>query len=93
MTDTIVMYVGLNDRDAHEQLHSVEWFINRIAEYFDCTITPCKGVYRGEVENSLRLDIYGLTIEDARMYARKLCVEFNQAEIVVNGEFISADAA
>lgn len=87
----VTMYIGMNDRDLHKQVLSDEAFYRAIANYVDsCTIFEAKGLYHGELEKSLKLEIYD---ENEAYYieiAKKLCVELNQAEIIVNGQFITA---
>jgi len=87
----ITMYIGMNDKDLHKQALSDEAFYKAIANYIEsCTIFEAKGLYHGELENSLKLEIY----DDNEAYyievAKKLCAELNQNEIIVNGQFIAA---
>ena len=85
------MYIGLNDKDLHKQVLSDEAFYKAIAQYIEsCTIFEAKGLYHGELEKSLKLEIYDEDVEKYIVIAKKLCVELNQNEIIVNGEFITA---
>ena len=87
----ITMFIGMNDKDLHKQVLKDEAFYKAIARYIDsCTIFEAKGLYHGEFEKSLKLEIYD---ENEAYYieiAKKLCVELNQNEIIVNGQFICA---
>lgn len=87
----VTMYIGMNDKDLHKQVLKDEAFYQAIARYIEsCTIFEAKGLYHGELEKSLKLEIYD---ENEAYYieiAKKLCVELNQAEIIVNGKFIAA---
>lgn len=83
------MYIGFNDKDLHKQVISDEAFYQVIARYIDsCTIFPAIGLYHGELEKSIKLEIYDEDVEKYIEIAKKLCVELNQNEIIVNGEFI-----
>lgn len=84
------LYIGMNDKDAHMQLHPQEFFIQAIAAEMDCTILPCMGVYKGEIENSLEIKNFDKTHAECVEIARRLCVILNQESIIVNGEFITA---
>ena len=84
------LYIGMNDKDAHMQLHPQEFFIQAIAAEMDCTIQPCIGVYKREVENSLKVENFDKTHAECVAIARRLCVILNQESIIVNGEFIKA---
>ena len=87
----ITMYIGMNDKDLHRQILDDSIFFKAIARYIEgCTVFEAKGLYKGEWEKSLKLEIYD---ENEAYYieiAKKLCVELNQAEIIVNGKFICA---
>lgn len=87
----ITMYVGMNDKDLHKQVLSDEAFYQAIARYIDsCTIFEAKGLYHGELEKSLKLEIYDENEEKYIAIAKTLCRELNQNEIIVNGQFIAA---
>ena len=87
----ITMYIGMNDKDLHKQVLSDTEFYSAIAKHIeDCTIFPAMGLYHGELEKSLKLEIYDENEEKYIAIARKLCVELNQNEIIVNGKFICA---
>jgi len=87
----ITMYIGMNDKDLHKQVLTDEAFYQAIARYIEsCTIFEAKGLYHGELEKSLKLEIYD---ENEAYYieiAKKLCIELNQETIIVNGQFIAA---
>ena len=85
------MYIGMNDKDLHKQVLTDEAFYKAIASYIEsCTIFEAKGLYHGELEKSLKLEIYDENEDFYIEIARKLCIELNQNEIIVNGKFICA---
>lgn len=87
----VTMYIGMNDKDLHKQVLKDEAFYRAIARYVDsCTIFEAKGLYHGEYEKSLKLEIYDENEAYYMEIAKKLCIELNQAEIIVNGKFICA---
>lgn len=49
-----------------------------IALSTDCTVTECMGVYKGNVEPSLKIEIYDTTLKSAIELAREFAREFNQ---------------
>lgn len=87
----ITMYIGMNDKDLHKQVKEDAEFYAAIGKYIEsCTIFQAMGLYHGELEKSLKLEIYD---ENEAYYvevAKRLCVELNQNEIIVNGQFITA---
>lgn len=54
-----------------------------IALSTDCTITECTGVYKGHVEPSLKIEIYGTTLENAVELAREFARTFVQECVAV----------
>lgn len=87
----ITIYIGMNDKDLHKQVLSDEAFYKAIANYIEsCTIFEAKGLYHGELEKSLKLEIYDENEEKYIAIAKTLCRELNQNEIIVNGKFIAA---
>ena len=54
-----------------------------IASSTDATITECMGVYHGKLEPSLKIEIYGTTLENAIKLARKFAHTFNQECVAV----------
>lgn len=84
--------IGLNDRNTHTQKISVKKAIAMIAnEIGNCTIFTAAGVWNGEIEKTLRLEIYSPKNDKKRLVnaARVLCVKLNQDAIIVDGEFIN----
>ena len=49
-----------------------------IALSTDATITECMGIYKGNVEPSLKIEIYDTTLESAVELAREFARTFNQ---------------
>lgn len=86
-----IMYVGMNDKDEHKQLLDANYFYSAIAARVESvTIFPAIGYYKGERENSLKCEVFGLDHEKLVAIARELCAVLNQECIIVDGEFISA---
>ena len=85
------IYIGMNDKDLHKQVLSDNDFYQAIARYIEgCTIFEAKGLYKGEWEKSLKLEIYDDNEEKYINIAKTLCRELNQETIIVNGQFIAA---
>ena len=68
------LYIGMNDKDKHAQMHAEDFFIRAIAAEMDCTILKCTGVYKGEIENSLKIENFDKTHAECVKIARRLCV-------------------
>lgn len=86
-----LMYIGMNDKDEHKQLLDADYFYSAIAARIESvTIIPAIGFYKGERENSLRCEVFGLDHEKLVAIARELCAVLNQECIIVDGEFIAA---
>lgn len=49
----------------------------------DCTITECMGVYKGKLEPSLKIEIYGTTLPSAVALAREFARTFVQECVAV----------
>ena len=54
-----------------------------IASSTDATITECTGVYHGNLEPSLKIEIYDTTLENAVNLAIKFARTFNQECVAV----------
>lgn len=52
--------------------------IKIIALSTDATVTECVGIYKGNVEPSLKIEIYDTTLENAIKLAREFARTFNQ---------------
>ena len=52
--------------------------IKIIALSTDATVTECTGIYKGNVEPSLKIEIYDTTLENAVELAREFARTFNQ---------------
>jgi hypothetical protein len=52
--------------------------IKIIALSTDATVTECVGIYKGNVEPSLKIEIYDTTLENAIELAREFARTFNQ---------------
>jgi hypothetical protein len=88
------MYIGMNDKDLHKQVLDKAVFFAAIArELESVTIFEAIGYYKGERENSLKLEIFGMSHEELVTIARKLCIDLNQECIIVDGEFVNHPAA
>ena len=87
----ITMYIGMNDKDLHRQVLDDSVFFEAIARYIEgCTIFEAKGLYKGEFEKSLKLEIYDDNEEKYINIAKTLCRELNQETIIINGKIIAA---
>lgn len=78
--------IGMNDKDLHKQIltrsHFEDVIINAVG---DCTIQEAKGVYKGEIENTLIISVYGrFDLAGARRAARELCHQLNQETIIIS---------
>ena len=61
-----ILNIGLNDKKSHKQEIETEKAINMIGKFIgNCTITTCVGFYMGEREVSLKVEIYGISVENA----------------------------
>ena len=77
----VVLNLGLITM--HEMPISKKTAIKIIALSTDCTITECTGVYKGHVEPSLKIEIYGTTLENAVELAREFARTFVQECVAV----------
>lgn len=61
-----VLNIGLNDKKSHKQEIDTDTAINMVGQFIgNCTITTCVGFYMGERETSLKVEIYGISVENA----------------------------
>lgn len=94
---TIVKYsmnIGKNDKNAHTQIISDSDFLQIIycelnANGIDgATFSDCVGIYNGEIEKSLQIDIIDfeqkITAEKIKNIAVNLCEKLNQNEILTS---------
>lgn len=82
-----VMNVGLNDSKTHKQEVPTEKAINMIGKKCqNCTITETIGFYKGERENSLKVEVYGMDFYRITTIAEVLCAELNQECIAITCE-------
>lgn len=94
---TIVKYslnIGKNDKNAHMQIISDNDFLQVVycelnANGIDgATFTDCIGIYNGEIEKSLQIDIIdfeqNITAEKIKNIAVNLCEKLNQNEILTS---------
>lgn len=85
--------LGLNDKDTKTQVISKTQAIMLIADICgDCTMTPTIGVYthdNGErvIEEGFKIEVYGITNEQACDIASELVSVFNQ-ECVIKSELL-----
>ncbi len=88
---TFTIICGLNDKDTKTQLIDTDTAeriaANYILTYADgATLTRCKGIYKHEdgqivFENSLKIEICGITQENAERIANGLKKDLNQESI------------
>lgn len=78
--------IGMNDKDLHKQILTRSQFDDIIISVVgDCTFQSAKGVYKGEIENTLIVSVYGkFDLAGARMAARELCHRLNQETIIIS---------
>ena len=94
---TIVKYslnIGKNDKNAHTQIISDNDFLQIIycelnANGIDgATFTDCIGIYNGEIEKSLQVDIIdfeqNITPKKIKTISANLCEKLNQNEIITS---------
>lgn len=75
----VVLNIGLNDRKWKRQKVTTEHAIDLVGEYVkNCTITPTVGFYKGMRENSLKVDVYGVSVDDAIRIAEHFAFTLNQ---------------
>ena len=77
----VVLNLGLVT--IHEMPINKKAAVKIIALSTDCTITECTGVYKGHVEPSLKIEIYGTTLENAVELAREFARTFVQECVAV----------
>ena len=79
------LQIGLNDKESHRQEFNTDYYVKTIGNYVDaCTIIPCVGYYKGERENSLRVEIYDTTREHVEYLCNEFKAIFNQESIILN---------
>lgn len=93
------MNIGKNDKNTHAQVISDNDFLQIIfcelnANGIDgATFTDCVGVYYGEIEKSLQIDIIDfdgkITPQKLKTISSNLCDKLNQNEIVTSAQKIN----
>lgn len=88
---TVLFNIGLFDKDTKKQELKDEEVFNILANYFDCTITKCIGVYTHQdgtkiIEPSLKVEVYDKRLTECYWIALKLLKEFNQESIIISDE-------
>lgn len=88
------MNIGKNDKNTHAQIISDNDFLQIIFCELNAngisgaTFTDCVGVYYGEIEKSLQVDIIdfkqNITAEKIKNIAVNLCEKLNQNEILTS---------
>ena len=67
--ETVTLNIGCTTKDG--EMMDADEMINLIGYYHDCTITKTIGFYKGVRENSLKVEIYGVSISTyASFWAR-----------------------
>jgi len=97
----ITLYVGLNDKDSKRQeistVNAYKVAANLAAAMFDgCTITEALGVYKHDdgtiiTENTLRIELLFVIMEQIKPYVAQLKSAFNQESIAVQYESINSE--
>lgn len=86
------VFIGLNDRNTHTQILTYEDAVDWLKMFIEsCTIIQVKGIYKGEEENSLQVLVYGKSKRELKELMKKCCDDFNQNEIIVDGESVYHD--
>lgn len=93
------MNIGKNDKNTHAQIISDNDFLQIVycelnASGIDgATFSDCIGVYNGEIEKSLQVDIIdfeqNITAEKIKNIAVNLCEKLNQNEILTSNTKIN----
>lgn len=88
------MNIGKNDKDTHAQIISDNDFLQIVycelnANGIDgATFSDCVGIYNGEIEKALQVDIIDLdekiTTNKIKTIAFNLCEKLNQYEIITS---------
>lgn len=65
--ENVVINIGCTTKFG--DMMNADKMIDIIGHYHDCTITKCIGFYHGKRENSLKVEIYGVSISMAVDYA------------------------
>ena len=74
--ENVVFNIGCTTKNGEEM--DIEAMINAIGEYIDCTITRCVGFYKGKREDSLKVEVYDIAVDDAVNKASFFSRVFNQ---------------
>lgn len=82
--ENVEVMVGLNDKDTHQQEMAIDEAMDLVGDIFpDCTIQECTGFYKGERERSLKVSVYGVTLQEAMDKAHEAKRRFNQECVIV----------
>ncbi len=97
----ITLYVGLNDKDSKQQeistVNAYKVAANLASAMFDgCTISEATGIYKHDdgtivTENTLRIELLFVTLEQVKPYVAQLKSAFNQESIAVQYESIDSE--
>lgn len=84
-TKNYLLNVGLNDKDKHEQLKTLKEVYKMLATVIKegCTITNTIGIYKGEIENSLKIEVYDIPYDTIKFYADVIVTWLNQESIII----------
>lgn len=66
-TENVTLNIGCTTK--YGDVMNTKRMIDTIGYYHDCTITKCIGFYKGKRENSLKVEIYDVSISKAVNYA------------------------
>lgn len=91
----IILNIGLNDKKTKKQHVKTDYAIQLVGEHVrNCTITETVGFYKGERENSLKVEIYNVDAYTAISYAEHFALIFNQecVALTVEGKTFFVDA-
>ncbi len=83
----IILNIGLNDKKTKTQRIKTDYAITLVGEHVrNCTIIPTIGFYKGERENSLKVEIYEVDAYTAISYAEHFALIFNQECVALTAE-------
>lgn len=79
--ENVVFNISCTTKNGIEM--DIESMINAIGKHTDCTITRTVGFYKGQRENSLKVDVYDVQIDTAVVMAIHFARLFNQVHVAL----------
>lgn len=88
--EKVVLSIGLNDKDLHNQKVSDDDAYNKIVETLGlCGIIGATlnggaiGIYNGEREKSVQITLYKVNMQKVKAFVEKIKIELNQESVAV----------